>query len=37
VDIHVNVPEPDTARTQEVHRTLLHILCELVERELAWG
>jgi D-sedoheptulose 7-phosphate isomerase len=33
-DIHVNVPEPDTARTQEVHRTLLHILCELVEREL---
>jgi len=35
VDIHVNVPEPDTARAQEVHRTLLHILCELVERELA--
>jgi D-sedoheptulose 7-phosphate isomerase len=34
-DIHVNVPEPDTARVQEVHRTLLHILCELVERELA--
>jgi D-sedoheptulose 7-phosphate isomerase len=35
VDIHVNVPEADTARAQEVHRTLLHILCELVERELA--
>jgi D-sedoheptulose 7-phosphate isomerase len=35
VDIHVNVPEPDTARAQEVQRTLLHILCELVERELA--
>jgi D-sedoheptulose 7-phosphate isomerase len=33
-DIHVNVPESDTARTQEVHRTLLHILCELVESEL---
>jgi D-sedoheptulose 7-phosphate isomerase len=33
-DIHVNVPEQDTARAQEVHRTLLHILCELVEREL---
>jgi phosphoheptose isomerase len=33
-DIHVNVPEHDTARVQEVHRTLLHILCELVEQEL---
>jgi D-sedoheptulose 7-phosphate isomerase len=32
--IHVNVPEADAARAQEVHRTLLHILCELVEREL---
>jgi len=34
VDIHVNVPEQDTARIQEVQRTLLHVLCELVEREL---
>jgi len=34
VSIHVNVPEQDTARIQEVHRTLLHIVCELVEREL---
>lgn len=34
-DVHVNVPERDTARAQEVHRTLLHILCELVEEELA--
>ena len=34
-DIHVNVPDADTARAQEVHRTLLHILCELVETELA--
>ena len=33
-DIDVHVPEGDTARVQEVHRTLLHILCELVEREL---
>jgi D-sedoheptulose 7-phosphate isomerase len=33
-DIHVNVPEQDTARVQEVHRTLLHVLCELVEEEL---
>jgi D-sedoheptulose 7-phosphate isomerase len=34
-DIHVNVPAADTARAQEVHRTLLHILCELVEMRLA--
>jgi D-sedoheptulose 7-phosphate isomerase len=34
-DIHVNVPVGDTARAQEVHRTLLHILCELVEMQLA--
>jgi D-sedoheptulose 7-phosphate isomerase len=33
-DVHVNVPVADTARAQEVHRTLLHILCELVELEL---
>ncbi|MGE5813265.1 MAG: SIS domain-containing protein, partial [Acidobacteriota bacterium] len=32
--VHVNVPEPSTARTQEVHRTILHAICELVEREL---
>ena len=34
VDIHVNVPQPTIARIQEVQRTLLHVLCELVEREL---
>jgi D-sedoheptulose 7-phosphate isomerase len=33
-DVHVNVPSPSTARVQEVHRTLLHAMCELVEREL---
>ena len=33
-DVHVNVPERETARAQEVHRTLLHVLCELVELEL---
>jgi len=32
-DIHVNVPDPSTPRVQEVHRTLLHVVCELVERE----
>jgi len=33
-DVHVNVPSPSTARVQEVHRTLLHAMCELIEREL---
>jgi D-sedoheptulose 7-phosphate isomerase len=36
-DIHVNVPDSGTARAQEVHRTLLHILCELVEEEVLGG
>jgi D-sedoheptulose 7-phosphate isomerase len=33
-DIHVNVPSASTARVQEVHRTLLHAICALIEREL---
>jgi D-sedoheptulose 7-phosphate isomerase len=33
-DIHINVASTCTARVQEVHCTLLHALCELVEREL---
>jgi D-sedoheptulose 7-phosphate isomerase len=33
-DIHVNVPSDSTARVQEVHRTLLHVICDLVERAL---
>ena len=32
VDIHINVPSESTARVQEVHRTLLHVICDLVER-----
>ena len=32
VDIHVNVPSTSTPRVQEVHRTLLHVICELVEK-----
>ena len=32
-DIHINVPSPSTARVQEVHRTLMHAMCELIERE----
>ena len=33
--IHINVPSASTARVQEVHRTLLHVICELVERALS--
>jgi D-sedoheptulose 7-phosphate isomerase len=29
------VPEADTARVQEVHLTVLHVLCDEVERALA--
>jgi phosphoheptose isomerase len=31
VDLHINVPAESTARVQEVHRTLLHAMCEIVE------
>jgi len=34
-DIHLNVPSDSTARVQEVHRTLLHVVCDLVERAFA--
>ena len=30
-DIHLNVPEQSTARIQEVHRTIMHAICALVE------
>ena len=33
-DIHVNVPHAVTARVQEAHITLLHVICELVEAGL---
>ena len=33
--IHVNVPAASAARVQEVHRTLLHVICDLVERSAA--
>jgi D-sedoheptulose 7-phosphate isomerase len=33
-DVHLNVPHASTARVQEVHRTLLHVICELVEDTL---
>jgi len=31
---HIAVQEDRTARVQEVHATVLHVICELVEREL---
>jgi hypothetical protein len=30
-DIHINVPTQSTARIQEVHRTILHAMCSVVE------
>jgi len=30
-DIHVNVPEQSTARIQEVHRTIMHAICALID------
>ena len=36
-EIHVNVPSDSTARVQEVHRTLLHVICDLVERAFLAG
>ena len=32
-EIHVNVPDQNTQRVQEVHMTLLHVMCELIEEE----
>lgn len=33
-DIHLNVAEMSTPRVQEVHRTVLHAMCSLIERYL---
>ena len=33
--IHINVPSASVARVQEVHRTLLHVICDIVERAFA--
>ena len=32
--IHLNVPSAVTARVQEVHRTLLHVICDIVEQSV---
>jgi phosphoheptose isomerase len=34
-DVHVNVPDDSAARVQEVHRTLIHAICRIVEAGLA--
>jgi D-sedoheptulose 7-phosphate isomerase len=34
-ELHVNVPDENTARVQEVHRTILHAMCELIERDMS--
>jgi D-sedoheptulose 7-phosphate isomerase len=31
-EIHINVRSESTARVQEVHRTVIHVICDLVER-----
>ena len=33
-DIHINVAERSTPRVQEVHRTILHAMCSVIERDL---
>lgn len=33
--VHLNVPSDSTPRVQELHRTLLHVICDLVEEDLS--
>lgn len=33
--IHINVPDDSAARVQEVHRTLIHAICRIVESSLS--
>ena len=35
VDVHINVPDDSAARVQEVHRTLIHAICRIVEEAIA--
>lgn len=32
-DVHVNVPDASTARVQEVHGTIIHALCVLIQHD----
>ena len=34
-DFHVNVPEQSPARIQEVHRTILHAICAIIDRRFS--
>jgi D-sedoheptulose 7-phosphate isomerase len=34
VDVHVNVPHDLTPRIQEVHRTLIHAVCDVIEQQI---
>lgn len=34
VEIHINVPDVVVPRIQEVHRTVIHIICELIECDM---
>lgn len=34
-ELHINVPDHNTARVQEVHRTIIHAICEVIERDAA--
>ncbi len=36
-DIHLHVAEEATPRVQEVHRTILHAMCSLIDRDLQPG
>ena len=36
-DIHLNVPESSTPRVQEVHRTIMHAICTLIDRHVRDG
>jgi D-sedoheptulose 7-phosphate isomerase len=36
-ELHVNVPDDCTARVQEVHITLIHAICEIVETGVTSG
>jgi phosphoheptose isomerase len=36
-DVHVNVSETPTPRIQEVHRTIMHAICSIIEDDLRTG
>jgi hypothetical protein len=33
-DIHLNVAESSTPRVQEVHRTIMHAMCTLIDQQV---